>query len=292
MIKESRKTGILAKSYYDDSLIYGDDSISTLNNLAIVYTRNGIENLDSKAHELLIKALTLYHDSWGTYMQIFGLLITDTFKNPDNETQNIKEIDKWMSQLKMELTFYRSSGGDYTKNEVWRSFAGLDNFINMLKQIPSVQLANMGNELSKRIKSTPDNIDNNLAEQVISLYYSRGIPFQFQPYTSKADELMNQMIVLKKNDPNFLSWALGISLQLQRLEKSYEIGKSLEKLVKEVSDPAYYYQMGMVSFNLKKNADTKVYLNKFLDKIKDDRKAIIQLREPIQNAKNVLSQIK
>ncbi len=290
--KRIKENWTLAKSFYNDSLIYGFDSISTLHNLAVVYMRNGLENLDEKARELLTRALTLYANSWGTYSLMFSLLINDMFKNPADESRNMKEIDMWMNQLKVNLTHYRSAGGDYTKNSVWGNFSGLDNFINQLRQVPLSQLNGMVDELSRQIKVSPKNIDNNLSQQALTLLYSRGIPFGYQPYIKKADELLDQLLMIKKDDQNFIIWAFSICLQIQKLDKAYEIGKDMERLNKDIPDPSFYYSMGMISYNLKKPVDTVTYLNKFLDKIKTDRKAQIQLREPVQNANNVLSQLK
>ncbi len=290
--KSIKENWALAKSFYDDALIYGYDSIFILNNLALAYMRNGLENLDDKARELLTRALKFYTNSWGTYPLMFSLLINEIFKNPANESVNMKEIDMWMNQLKSTLTHYRSSGDDYTKNSNWGNFTGLDNFINQLKQVPLSQLNGMVDELSRQIKVSPMNIDNYLSQQALALLYSRGIQFGYQPYIKKADDLFNQLLLIKKDDQNFIIWAFSICLQMQKLDKAYEIGKDLEKVNSEIPDPSFYYTMGMISYNNKRKADTLLYLDKFLDKIKTVRKAQIQLREPIQNANNVLSQLK
>ena len=55
-----------------------------------------------------------------------------------------------------------------------------------------------------------------------------------------------------------------------------------------ITDPSFYYTMGMVSYSLSNRTDTRHFLNKFMDIVKDDRKIAIQMRDQIAQADNVL----
>lgn len=282
----------LAKERYKDAVENGGDSLSILHNLAVVYLKNGIEEMDSQAHDLLQAALKYYRNSWSTYSLMFTYLINDILKNPAHETANLSEAEKWMAQLKKEISFYRASRGNYQNHPVWKNFAGIENFLNIFRQVPMAQLQAMQTELTEQIKKAPANLNVNLAEQVISLLYNLGLPFQYQPYIQKANELFDQVIKVKGNDPAFMGWAFNISLQLQKLPKAYQLGKQYESLSPVISDPSFYYTMGMISYNITNRSDARRYLNKFLTAVQDDRKAIIQLRDPIEQARKTLEALK
>jgi tetratricopeptide (TPR) repeat protein len=197
-----------------------------------------------------------------------------------------------MKQLKKEITHYRSSRGNYQNHPVWKNFSGIENFLNLFKQVPIAQLQGMQAQLEEQIAKTPANINVNLAEQVISLLYNLGLPFQYQPYIKKADTLFERVTRLKNGDAAYMGWAFNISLQLQKLQKGYEYGKQYERLMPAITDPSFYFTMGMVSYNINNKPEAKRYLNKFLNMVQDDRKMIIQMREPIDQARKLLETMK
>ncbi len=281
-----------AMACYNDALIYGSDSISMLHNIAVVFMKNGIENLDGRARELLNNALAIYRNSWGTYSLALSFVILDSFKNPENEAENMKEADKWLLQLKSELMHYRSGRPDYTKHPLWRNFEGLDRFITSLKQNPTSQLLGMVSAFSNEMNNNPSKFDANLAQSVITLLYSRGIPLQYQPYVSLADNFFDKTIQLKRNDYAYLSWAFNIALQTQKLLKAYDIGKLIERQNAALSDFSFYYSMGMVGYSIHNYPEAERYLNKFMEAIRNNKDAMIKDRELINNAQTVLSQIK
>lgn len=278
-----------AKGYYNDALLYGEDSLSMLHNLSVVFLRNGIEDMDIRAHELLQKGLKLYEASWGTYSLMFSFLIMDSMKHPENEANNIKELEQYFAQLKHALSLYKSTKGDYQKNEVWKNFSGIENYFGMMKQAPVEKLMQLQKELEIQLQSGTKTIDSMAAQQVISLLYSRGVPFGHQPYITKADQLLEKMIQIKQNDPGFISWAFQIAIQLQRNAQAYQYGKMYDRLMQGKGDFNFYYTLGMLSYQLGQKADAKVYMNRFLSLVQDDRKNMLQLRDYIEQAKKILA---
>jgi len=301
-----------AKSYYEDALVYGSDSISMLHNISVVFLKNGIENLDERARQMLSKALDLYKNSWGTYSLAFSFLIQDSIKNPENEEMNIREAEKRLSQLKSELLHYRSSLSetnitynilgvtfdrkiyslDYRRHPVWKNFEGIENFFIGLKQFPTVQLQNQIQLLNKQIKEKPSSVDSMLAQNVILTLYARGFPIQHQPYITQADSLLNIMLELKQNDVGFINWAYNVSLQIQRLDLAYKLGKDLQRLNPNIQDPGFYYTMGVLAYNSGKVSEAKIYLETFLDRVKDKKEMYIRYQELINNVRNILEQLK
>jgi tetratricopeptide (TPR) repeat protein len=89
-----------AKEYYETAIFYGWDSLSVFHNIGLVYLRNEIEDLSSKAGELFKKGVELYPNSFGTYNVLFAYLMLDSFKNPQNEAKNIKDFEYYMKKLK------------------------------------------------------------------------------------------------------------------------------------------------------------------------------------------------
>jgi tetratricopeptide (TPR) repeat protein len=282
----------LAKKYYNEALVYGNDSISTFHNLAVIYMRNGIEDMDEQARSLLQQGVSLYKNSWGTYSLLFSFLISDSLKHPENELKNVEEAEKWFAQLKKELVHYRSSRGIYSEHPAWKNFAPIEDYISKLKQFPSTQLSSMESELDKQLKTTPGNIDVNMAQQLIYMLYNRGIPFQHQPYIQKADEYIEKVARLKPTDSAFIGFCFNISTQLQKHEKAFYYGKKLEAISKNPQDTSFYYNMGMIAYSSGNKPETKKYLNLFLNKIKDDKMALVQSRQAADNAKKILETLK
>ncbi len=282
----------LAKERYEDAIHNGSDSLSILHNLAVVYLRNGIEDLDAQAGELLGKALRYYRNSWGTYSLMFSYLITDTLKHNDHETRNLLEMEKWMNQLKKELMHYRSSRGNYQNHPVWKNFAGIENYIGIFRQMPVSQLMAMEQDLNRQLRENPAQVNNPAAQQVISLLYNLGLPFQYQPYIDRANDLFDRTVRAKMNDPAFVGWAFQIALQLQRTDRAFQLGKTYERLGPAVSDPSFYYTMGAVAYNMNNRPEARRYLTKFLDTVGDNRQLLLQLREPVENSKRMLESLK
>ncbi len=301
-----------AKSYYEDALVYGGDSISMLHNISVVFLKNEMENLDDRVRGMLSRALDLYKNSWGTYSLAFSFLIQDSIKNPQNEEINIREAEKRLAQLKSELLHYRSSfvetnvtykifgftfdrtirNLDYRKHPVWKSFEGIEHFFMGLKQFPTAQLQSQIQLLNQQIKERPTMVDSALAQNVIITLYSRGIPIQHQPYITQADMLFNKVIELKKTDASFIMWAYNISLQIQKQDLAYKLGKDLQKLNANIQDPGFYYTMGVLAYNSGKTSEARGYLEAFLDKVKDKREVYIRYQELINNVQKILEQLK
>ncbi len=278
-----------AKEYYNDALVYGRDFNATLHNIAVVFMRNGIENLDDKARELLTDALTLYKNQWSTYYITLSFLVLDSFKNPAHEAVNIRDAERWIAQMNDEVQHYRS---DSTRQSILKNFEGLERFVGSLKETPSSQLEAAVNAVSAGLNKNPPSVDVNQAESVIELLYARGLPFQYDPYIKEADDIFNKLISLKINDYSYLSRAFSVAFQTQRLDKAYEIGKILEAHGQVKEDFTFSYYMGIITFYLHKNGEALAYLNGFIDSVKGSREEMMKAAELIKNAQEVISQIK
>ncbi|MGC8764688.1 MAG: tetratricopeptide repeat protein [Brevinematia bacterium] len=283
-----------AKEYYEIAIYYGWDSLSVLHNVSVVFLRNEIEDLSSRARELLKKALEFYPNSYGTYSVYFGYLIQDSFKNPANEEKNLKEFEIYLNQLKKVLQRYRSSGGVYSKHPVWKNFEGLERIYQNVKEFPTQRLLAATAQLENMLEKNPvmDNNNTMMAQTVITLLYIRGINFGYDEYVKKADKLTDRIIKLKLNDQAFLEWAFGLYLQTQKFEKAYEVGKIIIERKSGFSNIGNYYNFGILGFNLGKTNEAKAALKKFIELSEQDRKNLIQYRQLIDNANKILSMLK
>ena len=278
-----------AKEYYNDALVYGGDFNSTLHNVAVVFMRNGIEDLNDKARELLTRALTLYQNQWGTYYITLTFLVLDSFKNPLHEQENIREADKWFAQMKREALHYRS---EKTRDSILNNFEGLEKFYDSLKNTPTWRLEEAVTALTNQLRKNPTVVDANQAENVIDVLYSRGLPFQYQPYIKEADDLFNEMVALRSSDYTYLSRAFTVAFQTQRLNKAFSIGKSLEAHTSSGSDFTFNYYMGVISYYLHRNSDSIQYLNKFNELVGASGENMMKAGEMVKNAAEILHQLK
>ncbi len=283
-----------AKYYYDEAIYYGWDSLSVLHNISVVYLKNEIEDLSLKARNLLKKALEYYPNSFGTYSVFFGYLFLDSFKNPANEEKNLKEFEVYLNQLKRVIQRYRSSQGIYNKHPVWKNFEGLERIYQNLKDFPTEKLMGATVQLESILGKNPQ-MDNNLImliQTTLTLLYLRGVNFGFEPYVSKADNLMEKIIKIKSLNQDFLEWAFGLYLQIQKFDKAYYIGKIFIDKKFRFSNIGNYYNFGILSYNLGKMNEAKFAMQKFIELSSQDRKNIAQYRQLIDNANKVLSMIK
>jgi hypothetical protein len=278
-----------AKEFYNDALIYGNDFNATLHNIAVVYLHNGIENLDEKARELLTRALTLYKNQYSTYYVTLTFLIDDCFKNPSHENENIRDAEKWIAQLNEEIMHYRSES---TRDSILKNFEGLERFVSSLKEVPTSQLVSEANAISENLIHDPASVDVNQAENVVELLYSRGLPFQYQPYIKEADEIFDKLIELKKNDYNYMARAFSVAFQTQKLDKAYNIGKILELNKKNGIDPTFNYYMGVICYYLHKNSEALFYLNSFIDTAEGNKEIMMKASEMLKNSQDIIKQIK
>ncbi|MEJ5283992.1 MAG: hypothetical protein WHS77_02970 [Brevinematales bacterium] len=282
-----------AKEYYETAIFYGWDSLSVFHNIGLVYLRNEIEDLSSKAGELFKKGVELYPNSFGTYNVLFAYLMLDSFKNPQNEAKNIKDFEYYMKKLKKVLLWYNSSKGKYDNHPVWKNFAPIENMFQNLKQIPSSKLTEMINYCDTIINNKIP-IEQNILinfQNTITLLYLRGINFGYTPYVEKADKFVDYLL---KSNPNneILNWIFTLSMQTQKFEKAYEVGKMIMNKKVEFSSIENYYYFGVVAYSLQKFDDAKFALNKFIKLASEDRKNIIKNRQFIDNATKILSSIK
>lgn len=283
-----------AKSFYEDALVYGDDSISILHNVAVVYLNNDMEYLGSRAHELLARAITLYPSSWGTYSVMLTYLIQEALKHPEQQDAYVAEMEKWFQLMKETMTLYYEAHGDYTKHSQWPNFAGLESYVQSMKTFPGVQLAAMDNQLQDTLAKNPSAVNVQDAEQVIVALYSRGLPFGYKPYTDKADAYFNKLIDLKANDVTFNNWAFNIASQLNRPATIYKVAKNLERLSAAPGDYNYYYTMGMTCYALDKKSEAADYLEKFLTAVGTDRMVSLQMsqRGDLARVKQLIAQLR
>jgi hypothetical protein len=281
----------IAKNYYNDALVYGGDFNSTLHNVAVVYMRNGVENMDEPARELLTKALTLYQNQWGTYYIMLTFLVIDSFKNSAHEEENLKEADKWFAQLEGEANHYRS---DKTRGDIIKNFEGLKKFYESLSATHTAVLDQAVTSLTNQLAKDPSGIDPGQAENVVEILYSRGLPFQYTPYIKLADDIFNRMIVLKSGDYAFINRAFTLAFQTQRLDKAYNLGKDLEAHTQSANDFSFNYYMGIVCYYLHRNNDTVHYLNRFNDLAGVSRENMMKAQDSgmIKNATDILNELK
>jgi len=279
-----------AKKYYAEAIRYGYDSLSVLHNIGIVYMKNEIEDLSSKSRELFKNALKYYPNSFGTYSVMFAFLITDSFKNPSHESENLKEFEQYLNQLKNVLTRYRSSEGVYNKHPLWKNFEGLERFYEDMKQLPTSQLNNMIQLAENQIKS--GQIDKNFLQGITTKLYFRGLNFGYEPYINKASEFTKVLLTRYENDRETMEWAFLIFLQSQKFDNAYEIGKRIQSKNLAFSNPVFYYYLGAISFQKGDKKLAKEMLSKFIQQASTDRKNIVQLRPLIEEANKILSFIK
>ncbi len=283
----------LSKQYYEDAIVYGGDSISILHNVAVVYLNNDMEDLGDRAHELLTTALTLYPSSWGTYSVMLTYLIRKVLENPQLQDEVLAESDKWFDQMKNTMMLYVESRGDYKNFPQWQNFAGIEQYIQQLRAFPGAQLVAMENQLKTALGNNQP-VDNATAQQVIVALYSRGIPFAYTPYVSRADAYFQKLLNINRGDIAFNKWAFGIALQLNKADLVYQVGKNLERLNGAPEDYSYYYSMGMTALSLGKKSEAANYLQKFLDTVSQDRMALLQLnqRGDIARVKQIIAEIR
>jgi hypothetical protein len=278
-----------AKEYFEDAVVYGSDFSSVLNNIAIIYLKNGLEDLDEEARKLLIRALEISKNQFGIYYTLLSFLILDSYKHPDYEITNIREADRWLAQLQEEAYHYRSEN---TRQAILRNFAVFNNFIASLKQTPSSTLEAATLSLKKELLSKPAAVNAGQAENVIDLLYSRGIPFQYKPYTEMANDLFDILLAQNKNNYNYLFRAFSTAYQVQRLDKAYEIGKILEGHDSYSTDFSFNYCMGTVCYFLKRYKDCRNYLDRFFGILNSNKDLQSKATDMIKNAEEILKLIK
>ncbi|OHD56724.1 MAG: hypothetical protein A2Y33_06430 [Spirochaetes bacterium GWF1_51_8] len=279
--------------YFDDSLYYGHDSISVLHNVAVIYLNNKMNvDLDEKAHEMLVKALTLYPNSFGTYSVMFNYLIRDFFKNPANEEKDRKEINKWLDQLKAQLRLYKGSTDDYAKSPIWKNFAGMESFLLQTQNVPQLQLSVSADELEKQINAKALTLDFNTIRMVMEHMFFRGYMFQYQPFMKRADAMFAKLIDMKKDDPNFNIWAYSMAGQFGKVDVVYTIGLNLRKSMPTINDPAFYLQMGKLAFEKGEDVSAKEFITNFITMVGKDLKANLSQKDNISLANSILDLIK
>ncbi|MCX7820786.1 MAG: hypothetical protein N2258_03830 [Brevinematales bacterium] len=282
-----------AKEYYEVAIYYGWDSLSVLHNVGLVYLRNELEDLSAKAGELFRKGVELYPNSFGTYHVLFAYLLLDSFKNPANESKNLEEFEKYLKRLKKVLLWYKDSRGKYDNHPAWRNFAPLEAMVDNLKKIPSSilkeKISYYETVLNSKMPIGQDKVVD--FQNTITLLYMRGINFGYNVYVEKADKFLEYLLKTNPDNDGLFNWAFFITLQTQKFEKAYEIGKLLMKK-KGFSEIESYYYFGIVSYSLQKFEDTKIALRKFVDLVSEDRKNMVKNRQLIDNANKILSSIK
>ncbi len=283
-----------AREYYEVAIYYGWDSLSVLHNVGIVYLKSEIEDLSAKAGELFRRGVELYPNSFGTYNILFAYFFIDSFKNPQNESKNIKEFEFYMKKLKKVLLWYRISKGRYDNHPVWKNFAPIEGMLDTLKQIPTLRLAEMITYFDSIVNNNLPIENDKLVslQNTITLLYMRGINFGYNPYVEKADKFVNYILRKYSNDTRLLNWLFILSMQTQKFEKAYEIGNIIIDRKMEFSEIENYYYFGVVAYSLQKFQDAKSALNKFINLASEDRKNILKHRQLIDNATKILSSIK
>ncbi len=280
----------LAKSYYDDAVTYGGDSISSLHNVAVIYLNNDMEDLSAKALPLLEKGLTLYPNSIGTYQLMFNYLLKNLFDVPANESKNLSEMEKYLSMLKKQLSLYKGTGGDFSKHPNWKNFAGIESFMQSLVQFPNSQLMQLDASLLKQIQTDPAKVPTQAAQQVIFNLFQRGISVNYQPYLNKARYYMSVLIPAKLNDSEFLSWAFEQSIQLQDYDTALYCGLALDRLKVEHNrlKGLFNYYMGKLFFNQGGTLEAKRYFEKYIDSTKGNMQAQMQQKSMLDESKQAI----
>jgi hypothetical protein len=282
-----------AKEFYEMAINYGGDSLTALYSVSMALMNNGFEDMTPRVKEMLAKSINLYRNFWGGYSVMFQILFTDSYKNPANEPQNVKDIERYLNQLKKQLSYYRSAHGNYANNQLWANFSWVEQHLAMMKQVPNSQLIPLANMMLEQLKTgKAASIDNNNAQQAIFLLYFRGLPFQYKPFVELADALFDGIVAAKANDAGFQNWAFGIASQLGKPAKAVAIGNRIDAIQGGKVDPGFLYNMGMLSGQAGDNPAAKLYLNRFLDSLKDNRKAALEMREQIENARKTLAALK
>lgn len=283
----------LAKSYYQDAVTFGGDSISSLHNVAVIYLNNEMEDLSAQALPLLQKGLDLYPNSIGTYQLMFNYLLRNLFDTPANEPGNIQEMEKYLKVLKKQLGLYKGTGGDHTKHGNWKNFAGIENFIVGLKQFPNSQLMQLDANLARQIESNPAQVQTMAAQQVIFHLFQRGISVNYQPYLDKARSYMIRLIPAKAGDAEFLGWAFEQSIQLQEYDMALYAGLQFEKLKTEHPrlKSLFNYYMGKLFYAQGGTQQAARYFQAFLDSTRGNMQAQMQQKSMLDESRQVLDQL-
>jgi DNA-binding Lrp family transcriptional regulator len=289
------KKWALALEHYNDAVTYGHDSLSILHNVSVVFLNNNMTNLDNEAHELLTRALELYGnsaDAFGTYQVMFSFLARDMLRNPENEEKNLAEVDMWFAKLTAQLARYRESLGDHTRHPHWRqAFGIIRNYFDQFNEVDTAQFLALKADFERRFRENPATIDYILARNVIEVMYSRALIFQYEPYIRSADRYLETLVRIKSNDIQFNMWAFQISTQIPgKMQLAYLAGNNVIR-ASDINDFSFYYSFGKVCYQIGRRGEAKIYLNRFLELIRQDRSAALQWRNRIEEARQILTEI-
>ncbi len=282
-----------AKEHYEDAVTFGGDSISSLHNIAVIYINNGVEDLSSRALPLLEKALDLYPNSIGTYQLMFNHLLRDSMLNPQNEAQDNQMMEKYMNELKHQLTLYKGTEKDYTKHPNWKNFAPIEQFMNSLKTYPNSRLMSDESTLAQQIKNDPSSVNLQVAQNVIINLFNRGMSFQHQPFLDHSRYYLSELISKRNPDAAFLSWAFQVSIQVQEYDLALITGIALEKTgsIPQGLGSQFDYYMGELFYAKGGTAQAKIYLQKFKDSLQRNLQAAVQQKQILDSTSQKLDSL-
>jgi len=213
-------------------------------------------------------------------------------RNPENEEKNLAEVDMWFAKLTAQLARYRESLGDHTRHPHWRqAFGIIRNYFDQFNEVDTAQFLALKADFERRFRENPATIDYILARNVIEVMYSRALIFQYEPYIRSADRYLETLVRIKSNDIQFNMWAFQISTQIPgKMQLAYLAGNNVIR-ASDINDFSFYYSFGKVCYQIGRRGEAKIYLNRFLELIRQDRSAALQWRNRIEEARQILTEI-
>lgn len=289
-----------AYDYYEESIYYGENSVSTLHNVASAYNTLDMagwvgpdgEDLGDRALELYRIAVAEYETAWTTYYMLFLNLIYKILEEPQNEDIYLAEKDMWMDQLKDNLERYRESDGVYTNHTQWTGlFSDFESYFSQIEAAPYESTLALESDMSNQLELDPTLVNNTIAENVIYALYSRGGYLLYTDYTDRAEYYLETLAAAKPDDYDFQSWAYYVARSLANYELMLEVGKNLEAIDDSLFTYDVYLSLGQAAYYSDATEDAIYYLNKFLESVDGNFQVQLQYSSVITEVETALAEL-
>ena len=285
---EARTLWESAKRYYALSVRYGYDSPAYSFNTAVFYLNNPFEDLSGEAIYLLERTMTVDKGLPAAFLLYCRTLAIECFKNPQKEKETLKKINRWMNLYKNLIAEDKYTDGDYSKSQSWQHFRQIDSMIGLLNERSAGELAAMEQELSNAIVRSVNPVDIENAKDTILMLFSRGMGWDYRPYTDRAYYYFSELNRILSEDLEYMQWALSISIQLKNSQLVYRIGKILTEL-DDKENIELYYLLGLTCNELRKRDEAEAYLRKFLEMAENSEQYRLENPNKIADIKELLS---